>query len=188
MHCFQYFHRWGSWETQLLCEMCLNIKTLLCCTLTACFLLHVFELYSKTRNQGAIILKKYSPNTLRNVFHKIFVRFKICIWSNNFQTFYMWFQPSRIRRKKKKSGKPLEHENIGGSEINTEWFCMKLMGQIFFTFGIEVKTSEQGHGHMVISTLLVCVSEDSRYERDSWSKLRAICQSARYDLMASLGN
>jgi len=43
------------------------------------------------------------------------------------------------------------------SEIDTKWLCMKLMGQIFLTFGTEVKTSEQSNGHLVISMLLVCV-------------------------------
>lgn len=62
---------------------------------------------------------------------------------------------------------------------------MKLMGQIFLTFGTEVKTLQKSHGHMVM-LWCVCVFEDSRDDRDSWSKLKAICQAARYDLMVSL--
>ncbi len=35
---------------------------------------------------------------------------------------------------------------------------MKLMGQIFLTFGTEVKTLQKSHGHMVIAMLwCVCV-------------------------------
>lgn len=53
---------------QLLCEICLNIKTLLCWTLSvsnACL-----RIILKKGNQGAVILKKYSSNTLAKCFIK----------------------------------------------------------------------------------------------------------------------